>query len=900
MANFTVDGRINANRAAEAYQELSKMVEGRNYNLGELVLDNGKLTKVNHHASGWFANDRVTTETENKRVRKAVNAVIRQHWAGATEEKKVLLEEISNRLIGKEFKSLPLTRREVCAYLKMMGGYLTGNDQNALEKKAGEIKLELREKLQQVTDDIVAVQERIGELSVKQELSEDETRQLDELNGELTKLRNDEIKHRHDLSDENVKSSALKWLFEGRVTRVFGAEHGQFGFLRDALDNVNARDRLAKNSVAGFATSQNVLRYARNPESIRLECLKGLMVEVKGMDNLQGEDRSNEIRGAVLRAFIQDAHFNVVSGSPKRLLLLGQVLKNDWNVSIEDVMGGIQTVASKIAYDKACRLMSKIAPKLHLLATYNGGNSVKTENALFRSLQASVDAAFSELNEKMSVLIGHFEQALPAKMSQEDYEERSGNFTRSDQAHVRGYETLMDHMTSLVNEFTEKVFELASEDGLAGRISKMSEEAVAKKRNDREIFAGDAKINAAAKRQKIQEIQQDIDFLRNFPGTSSSIDLLKDQLDRFNNSYVKSQRSGLRTDVELFADFDLKRKDDRYLAALSSKMKPLLGRYTSNSLYNQNQLAVMLPNEPEDIRNALGLFSIEDLREKVGSLKDKEFQTFYLRAGLDADQLLEFVDFGFAFLSDDRIVTFRDALRNMSARISELSGSNRREDLVEAGKLLTSLKQMRIRMGRILELTKDVKIPDRTEQEKKFAITEKLSEAVSRFAGGGGSDKEHESVDSENMFGGARSNSDIARDMQMNAAYVDGVKETRVAVNDVLVSQLESLRKFCEPLNAVFANSVNGGDNRIDIDALERKLVNSVNQFNQEGAGNPIDFTKEVPVDAKQQAEWNAYAKNLTSLAVQQLSPNALTGGPLKYDPNFSGYPQIKIDDSKI
>ena len=125
MGNFTVNGDV-ANRE-QAYRELTDLVAGRRYNLGELVLKDGRLEIINNHAVtflGIHRNDTRTDRKDNQLVRRAVYNLLKTQYPGveADAAKKELFEEISERLIGKGYSYLPLTRREACGYLQMLKG----------------------------------------------------------------------------------------------------------------------------------------------------------------------------------------------------------------------------------------------------------------------------------------------------------------------------------------------------------------------------------------------------------------------------------------------------------------------------------------------------------------------------------------------------------------------------------------------------------------------------------------------------------------------------------------------------------------------------------------------------------------------------------------------------------
>lgn len=154
--NFRVNENVvTVTNAERALDELSKLVENRKYNLGELILDDkGRLKIINNHESAcggkfsFFSNDTITTSEENFRVRQAVQGVIdgmMRNGDVADSCKAGVYKEISERLTGNAYKHLPLSRREVCAYIKILRGEINLDD--AVTKQSNETRNALEAKI---------------------------------------------------------------------------------------------------------------------------------------------------------------------------------------------------------------------------------------------------------------------------------------------------------------------------------------------------------------------------------------------------------------------------------------------------------------------------------------------------------------------------------------------------------------------------------------------------------------------------------------------------------------------------------------------------------------------------------------------------------------------------------
>ena len=145
--NFSVDrnngsASVAAGRREQAMEELKGLVEKRAYNLGELILnDKGKLEVINNHKSTFFSNDTKTTSADNRRVRRAIAELISLTCSNLNDGKPLYYDAIYKRLTDAEYSSQPLTRREVCGYLKLLSKTKLDDNENRIVEGLKEEKV---------------------------------------------------------------------------------------------------------------------------------------------------------------------------------------------------------------------------------------------------------------------------------------------------------------------------------------------------------------------------------------------------------------------------------------------------------------------------------------------------------------------------------------------------------------------------------------------------------------------------------------------------------------------------------------------------------------------------------------------------------------------------------------
>ena len=272
--NFSVDrnngsASVAAGRREQAMEELKGLVEKRAYNLGELILnDKGKLEVINNHKSTFFSNDTKTTSADNRRVRRAIAELISLTCSNLNDGKPPLYyDAIYKRLTDAEYSSQPLTRREVCGYLKLLSKTKLDDNENRIVEGLKEEKVKsakilacikgeapvdvgddpaLRDKVNRVVElkgRIGALSGEIGELTTEFDSisgDEDPENQLD-IETRLAGLREELANAQEEL--KNLEASLSGTIYRaGELKGRIGALPGEIAALTTELNQLPGND----------------------------------------------------------------------------------------------------------------------------------------------------------------------------------------------------------------------------------------------------------------------------------------------------------------------------------------------------------------------------------------------------------------------------------------------------------------------------------------------------------------------------------------------------------------------------------------------------------------------------------------------------------------------------------
>lgn len=859
MANFTVDGRINANRAAEAYQELSKMVEGRNYNLGELVLDNGKLTKVNHHASGWFANNRVTTDTENKRVREAVNAAIRQHWAGATDEKKALLDEISKHLVGDGFKSQPLTRREVCAYLKVMSGEV---------KPHGDGK-----------DQCVA------------EIHKAEHGFFGYYRDGLNKFK----LSKYTLDHYTLNQNMLGWRdVKNKYDPLRLAVH-LGGIMRDILE-------VSKKPLSNVEVS--------NKDLVKKSMgkLLGTMLDVDSHgQNFDQESRKKllgSITDATFNALLEKAHYHQLSGDrgqQLRLLQRSQVSQGLAGIANHRLLSpdkGLGEPLGKLGFEVLNGIddaMTQMSGEIATLSKYLGVSEKKCQEIILSKTQSRIETEFAKLKDDIGVQLLMF--IKKNKIDDCDVTTQ-GNWLKN--GVIDKFDGFLAEMTQKINEFTDRVHSFGDLEGPDG-VRAVLRGMVHGQHSENMKTINNQPLNT----QKVL-IEKEIKILNEFGVSEYSA---KDRVAEIGRVLGESgDERELKIEDDLANKFDKVLKlegqaADAYFEKLAFKLSKEYKQEKLPDDLTAGQVKAMLVSN-------FGGKSVNDLkiqiRENLENIR-RRLGDAMVKAGVDFDLLLEHVDVGYLMTADTTLAVLKDSLWNMAGEIREklYRESPTSDDLAAADKMITALEQMKSRFDKVIEMSEGVAIPKReddsnlkegenlnalAEQDEvgsKFKLTDKLIPVIeglfAKQTGSGRYDAgnhrfagrelyEEDLVIGQNASKSGGSTEDmgeIYRQMRKQAnKFISGttgksVKEQKAIVNDFIVNQINKLKKMGDFLY-VFAKNNDGQENK----EVKLDLVKLRQDLNNAAIGRGV---RRENVAWKHQNSWNEYVANFNTFANRQM-----------------------------
>lgn len=685
--------------------------------------------------------------------------------------------------------------------------------------------------LEQMEADLNSFQNICGKLDDAQKRA-DKLKELSGQKQELEKKLQDLGAHEAMLPDES-----LRQVFEEKIAYVFEAEHGVFGHLRTNLD----KSGLAGKSVFGHGPSANVLHHDKAGDQHTLRSTLYLQ-KIANDCHAGANDMKEAIGKSVFGAFAERAHYKLITGEANQTLSLAIIQyadKHEWRISIDDGLDGIKNSVKKfIKYLVEDRLAGPDKAKLKTTSKYAETSDNATARAIIGDIMEALDKKFNVIENEIDSLMAEFtdnnKDDLHALGAPNGESRRADAMKRT----MPDFERLLEKMTERVNSFTNSAIDFVEK-----------EDGVDKAMHDHVTSVASKRQMGMQPNEKKDDLLLEIDTLKAL-GDRHSIDKLYEEIRDLDAIYDNADDFS-----EL--NFGNLSQDSDYIDLLSGKMQRLHNKYSSN--YSKGDLEKYFPTQANTIRSNLGSLTPADVREQILYLRKGGFDAMLLKIGIDFDELLEHVDVGYLMLGRASSV-FQDAMRNMAAKIQVKMASGNRQDLIEAGKLLASLEQMKTRLETLKEKIKDgVAIPER--EEDPFAITASLEPTVNVLSHKG--DKPGK----------------------------DDPEQRRVEINDLLVGQIQVLRKFCDAFGIFSGNRPEDpqevNPETIDLRQLRADFNAAVSKFNGNVArqGAPIDVKREIRTTWKYQKDWDAYTKNLNSIAVQQFSPG-LTGGASTFDPS--------------
>lgn len=680
---------------------------------------------------------------------------------------------------------------------------------------------------------------------------------------------------------------------EEKIRKIHDAEHGVFGSFRSDLD--------------GLGLSRATSSYRSGPSANVLNAaVKNQVIDNHVIDNAYAAKHLAEELPfeKLMKIIVERDHYNQVANTSDRQLTLidpqfGRRLKLSPDGNFQQLKNLLEDQIYKAA--ETNMTSPKIMAEIDKLSAKQGfskfdAGDFEFKNAVFKDLKRAVSSKVDDIFSVLEMDIKAELAAFNSKIGQ-GIEQSKAKGKVTDKQKVKLFKNLLDTVVQKINESVRSA--VSNQNDVVTQVVENAVSNVALKVKIEDDQSANQVPNVENIRRKINVLQDEIKFFSQFKTDGDVVSRFKEEIQSLENmeKLLNAQqnevpkpissnlekntdiRTFLETDertrnVLLFNKFQTQRNEPGYFPEIMEKlgsMRVKLGIKAEYSRYVQFS------------QEELNLYGLEDLKEKMEFMTGANFGMLYRKCGLDWDLLSNYVDFGFSVaLDNNRLGTLIDAIRNVGKDINTLLDEPlKRDNIVKAGKLLASLKQMDARFRQILKMgggdggaranllqyLKESNGLERTSKKsgsesdvKKYKAPQVLSDAMKSLSISGSV------LDGELLDRFATNSQDVPRDLDFQKK-----------VNDTMAHQLMNVWKFCDSLTGVFSKD--------DFTNFDKKLTGAIEKYNRtkDVAEKSIDGKDATSVVWSHQKEWDAYTKDFATFASQQVR-SGLEGGTFDGD----------------